>query len=200
MAFMKKKFLVLLLSVFLMASCGFGPPLIDMSRSDFPVQGLNRFDPAKLLVQIGPNVTGRSNFESRINYSINYVLRGTEVPYTEAVSRQLTGQVPQSDSTDTAGKAVLTLTSLTHNAFLHDSGDLPDVTEEIVAVWELTDPDGTVVENFTFLGQETGPTEWGTSALPKSIRKRSLAAMTNLYAATIDDLVSSAKLHKLAGN
>jgi len=200
MAFMKKKFLVLLLSAFLVASCSFGPPIIDMSQSDFPVQGANPFDPAKLLVQVGPNATGQSNFESRINYHIAYELAGTEVPYAEAVSRQLTGQVPETSANDTGGKAVLTLTSLTHNAFLHDSGDLPDVTEEIIAEWELTGPDGTIVENFTFLGQETGPTEWGTSALPKSIRKRSLAATTNLYLNTVDGLVSSAKLDKLAGN
>ncbi len=184
----------------LMASCSWGPPIIDMTQPDFPVQGAPVYDPTKLRVAADPTVTGKSNFQSKINYHLIYALTGTEVPYVQAVSNQLTGMFSEPGKTDSAGRTVLRLTSLTHNAFLHDEGDLPDVTEEIVAEWNLTSPDGTLIETFTFLGQATGETEWGISALPKSVHKRAMAALMNLYQETINGLTTSATLENTRSN
>ncbi len=196
----KKNIFILLPLVLLMASCSLGPPLIDLTQPDFPVQGAPVYDPTKLLVTADPDVRGKSNFESKINYHLIYALAGTEVPYVQAVSNQLTGSIPEPGNTDSAGKTVLSLTSLTHNAFLHDEGDLPDVTEEIVAEWSLTGSDGTLIETFTFLGQATGETAWGISALPKSVNKRAKASLVNLYQETINGLTGSAKLENSKRN
>ena len=200
MAFKKKNILILIPLALIMASCSWGPPYIDLTQPDFPIQGANVYDPSKLLVTADPTVRGKSNFESRTNYHLFYALGGTEVPYVQAVSNQLTGSIPESGNTDSAGKTVLSLTSLTHNAFLHDGSDLPVVTEEIVAEWNLTSPDGTLIETFSFLGQATGDTEWGISALPKSVHVRAMAALMNLYQETINGLTASAKLENSKGN